>query len=271
MPQRRTWTDADLTQATAQANCWSDICRGLGLSPTGSNFKTVRKYVEKLSLSVEHFDYAAAYKNRKTNPPTYTLEEVLVEHSYYNTGSLKRRLIKAGLLEYKCARCGIDQWLKEPIVLQLDHINGVNTDNRLENLRLLCPNCHSRTPTFTSKNIALQEGRSPPRCPTCSVQIQKGSKTCLKCHMESRRGNPKTPEVPKNRHVCCDCGTVVSWKASRCKSCVGFTQKSKIPWPPLEELLQMVRNASYLAVGRKLGVSDNAVRKHLRKRGVMLP
>ena len=65
---------------------------------------------------------------------------------------MKARLIKEGYIEYKCAICGIKDWLGQPLSLQLDHINGINDDHRLENLRLLCPNCHSQTDTYAGKN-----------------------------------------------------------------------------------------------------------------------
>jgi 5-methylcytosine-specific restriction endonuclease McrA len=68
-------------------------------------------------------------------------------------GSLRRRLLRSGLLGFMCSECGVGQhWNGKPLSLQIDHRNGINTDNRLENLRLLCPNCHSQTENFVSKN-----------------------------------------------------------------------------------------------------------------------
>jgi 5-methylcytosine-specific restriction endonuclease McrA len=75
----------------------------------------------------------------------------LVIASAKNRTHLKRRLLDAGLLERKCYRCGIDSWRGKPLSVQIDHINGVPDDNRLENLRMLCPNCHSLTPTYGNK------------------------------------------------------------------------------------------------------------------------
>ena len=73
-------------------------------------------------------------------------------HGYYPTNKLRKRIIKENILPYKCNNCGIDKWNGSDIVLQLDHINGESTDHRLENLQLLCPNCHSQTDTWCGKN-----------------------------------------------------------------------------------------------------------------------
>jgi hypothetical protein len=68
-------------------------------------------------------------------------------------GSIKRRLIEMGLFEERCSRCGIEEWRGKELTIHIDHINGVNDDWRLENLRMLCPNCHSQTPTFSGRNL----------------------------------------------------------------------------------------------------------------------
>jgi Zn finger protein HypA/HybF involved in hydrogenase expression len=81
------------------------------------------------------------------------LEEVLIENSRVSTGNVKKILINLKFKEWKCECCGITEWQSKPITLELDHINGKNRDHRLENLRLLCPNCHSQTSNFRGRNI----------------------------------------------------------------------------------------------------------------------
>jgi len=79
-------------------------------------------------------------------------ETIFTENSHYSNELVKQRIVNQSLLEYKCVKCGIDSWQGESIVLDLDHINGNNLDNRLINLRFLCPNCHSQTDTYKGRN-----------------------------------------------------------------------------------------------------------------------
>jgi hypothetical protein len=81
-----------------------------------------------------------------------TNETIFTSDSLYSNELVKQRIVKDNLLEYKCVKCGIDSWCGETIVLDLDHINGDNRDNRIENLRYLCPNCHSQTDTYKGRN-----------------------------------------------------------------------------------------------------------------------
>jgi 5-methylcytosine-specific restriction endonuclease McrA len=108
-------------------------------------------------------------------------EQILVENSTYVwSHSLKKRLLKEGLLHYHCYICGLVEWQGKRISLQLDHKNGIKTDCRLENLRLLCPNCHSQTETFAGK-------RFKNRC-SCGTPIHYTSEQCRSCAAYKRYG-----------------------------------------------------------------------------------
>ena len=80
------------------------------------------------------------------------LESSLCEHSSLSSANVKKRLFSHKIKENKCEKCGITEWLGSPIVCELHHINGDPTDNRIENLQILCPNCHSQTDNFRSRN-----------------------------------------------------------------------------------------------------------------------
>lgn len=147
-------SDEEFKEIIANSISYSDCLRALGLSTNGgSSTDILKRRIEELECSTDHF-------HRKTNSNNnghciYNLDEILIENSSYaNIASLKRRLINEGKIEYKCAFCGNEgEWLGQSLSLQLDHINGIHNDHRLENLRFLCPNCHSITPTYGGKNI----------------------------------------------------------------------------------------------------------------------
>jgi hypothetical protein len=106
-----------------------------------------------MGISSAHFSGQGWLKNGHcTWTPTIPLNEILVENStYLSTSKLKKRLLRDGIFERKCACCGLESWRGEPAPLVLYHINGNNRDNRIENLRLLCGNCNMQTPTFCRK------------------------------------------------------------------------------------------------------------------------
>ena len=116
-----------------------------------------------------------AGKKTGTNPyyeNKFPLDKVMVENSTYATGNIKRRLIQNGMLQNKCQICGIDPiWNGKPMTLVLDHINGINNDHRMENLRLVCNNCDSQLITFKGRNKYITGDTKRPRavCPSKPV------------------------------------------------------------------------------------------------------
>lgn len=144
-----------LEQIVNESYSFAEALRKIGLRDVGSNFKTIKKYVEEYNIDTSHFrgqtwnkgmantDYAAYNK----------LENILKENTNFKTDTLKYRLVKEGLKQWKCEKCGNEGvWEGEELVLELHHINGNHYDNRLENLQILCPNCHSQTDNFRNKN-----------------------------------------------------------------------------------------------------------------------
>lgn len=153
----RRWTDDQLREAVKKASSFAGVFRELGLRIGGGQHMLIKKRIHELGLDTSHFTGkgwnkrdAAGLLFRRRIP----LEQILVRNSDHASISvLKRRLIDAGLLDNRCAICGLGpEWQGKPLVLRLDHINGVRNDHRLENLRLLCPNCDSQTPTFAGRN-----------------------------------------------------------------------------------------------------------------------
>lgn len=129
-----------------------DMLKELGLTTKGgTSSKLLKKRIVEMNLSTSHLN-----KNTRNVPSSRKkpIEDILIQNStYMNISSLKRRLVKENKLEYKCAVCNnTGEWQGKSLTLQLDHINGINNDHRLENLRFLCPNCHSLTDTYAGRN-----------------------------------------------------------------------------------------------------------------------
>jgi len=148
------FTEDQLKEAVQQALSLAGVCRVLGIRPCGGNYKTLHHKIKTWSIDTSHFTGKGWNVGLKFNPNTKRpLNEILVKNSSYVSGTkLKKRLINEGVKKNCCEICGINSWLDKPITLELNHINGNNLDHRLKNLQILCPNCHSQTPTHRGKN-----------------------------------------------------------------------------------------------------------------------
>jgi hypothetical protein len=148
-------TDEEFSQAVAESLSVRQVLGRIGLVPAGGNYKTVHARIKKLGLDTAHFTGAgwnAGARYRMLGKP-FSWDGILVENSSYaSTFRLRNRLIQHGLKEARCEGCELAKWRKEPIPLELHHINGVNNDHRLPNLQLLCPNCHALTDSYRGKN-----------------------------------------------------------------------------------------------------------------------
>jgi hypothetical protein len=147
------WTDEDLRAAVAATFTIAQVIRAVGLIPAGGNYDQVQRRIRELGIDTSHFKGRGWNRGTKLQPQAIALSKLLVAGRWTASHKLKLRLFREGLKEAKCELCG---WCERApdgrIPVELDHINGDKNDNRLENLRILCPNCHSLQPTHRGLN-----------------------------------------------------------------------------------------------------------------------
>lgn len=182
-----------------------------------------------------------------------SIENLLVDRSEHikrrtSGTNLKNRLLKEGILENKCYGCGLSPvWRGIRLTLHLEHKNGNRNDNRLENLTVLCPNCHSQTLTYCRSKLSLYDRIVNSKWWIKGLRCNKGYAKVSHCQI---------------------CGNETTQKHYRCVVCCDHARKFPNPTrerPSKEQLLENVRRVGYCGTGRLHGVSDNTIRKWLGK------
>jgi transposase len=222
-------SDENFIKFVKESFSYRDIVKKCGYKCL-TNYKPIKKRISKLNLKTSHFDpyrYLSFHKNKKK------LEDVCVQNSTYSRGHLKKRLFKELNWKKICCNCQATECISIetgeviPIPLELDHINGINNDHRLENLRLVCPTCHATTSTFKGRNVKNK----------------------------------------REKNKCIDCEKDIQRKSKRCKKCAGIKNNSgkRANWPSYEELKNHLDKLPYTEVGKIYGVSDNTIREWKKK------
>jgi hypothetical protein len=222
-----------LEKLVLESNSYSEVAKKLGLNHKFyGNRQTVKKYIDLFGINAKHFGNYGCGSTVETK--ALTLEEILVENSTYrDTRKIKEKLYKAGLKKRKCELCPQDEyWYGKKISLILDHINGVNNDHRLENLRIVCPNCNATLETHC-----------------------KGYKGITYVKVNNKK------HLSNDNH--CGCGKLISNNSKNCKTCDEVKQR-KVERPSLEQILLEIKELGYVGTGKKYGVSDNAIRNWVK-------
>ncbi len=256
MSRTRGWTDEQLIEAVKDSFSKAEVLRRLGLLPAGGSYLAVDRVVSRLGLDTSHYTGRGHLLGRhhswsKSRP----LNEILVEFSdYLNGRGLKKRLFEANLLRNQCYVCGqLPIWHGSPLVLQIDHINGIHDDNRIENLRILCGHCHSQTPTYCGRNIK--------KCPGLDSNQQVGTRP------QPSLKRSRTPIPAPGQCKKCN----IELKTSKCGYCAKCKNQPKIMWPTATELESMLWQESTTKIAARLGVSDKAIEKKCKKLGISKP
>jgi len=155
MPKPRKWIESDLNDAVRNSRSLREVLIKLGLKPAGGNYSFIGSHIRRLGLDTTHFKGKSWSKGLSLGYKFKTdIDILLTENSSFQSYKLKRRLFIEGLKQPICELCGwAESAVDGRIPIELDHVNGDKTDNRLINLRILCPNCHSLQPTHRGKNI----------------------------------------------------------------------------------------------------------------------
>jgi hypothetical protein len=222
--------------AIAASRSWSEALQRLGMCHTGGAHSVLKKYAAMWGIPTDHVDPYSAIRGsgRHRRRP---LDKILVEHSTFSRNHLKERLYEAGLKRPVCELCGTGEvWRGRVMGMILDHINGVTHDNRLENLRIVCPNCAATLDTHCGKKR----------------RVLRADQECLRCGATFR------PKYTAQRYCSRECG--IRWD----RAGIPRPGTRRVDRPPYAQLVSEVRAIGFAATGRRYGVSDNAIRKWIR-------
>lgn len=210
-------SDEEFIKIVQSSQTYKEIATKCGYSNfSGGSNNTIKNRIQQLNLN---------FKSSKPEAINREDKDIFIEDSPVNQTTLRRRYFIGNYTEYKCSICGQEPfWNGKELTLTLDHINGHNHDDRLENLRWVCPNCDRQLDTFAGKNIIYEQ----------------------------------------NKNYCIDCGKEILQSSIRCPECSAKEKglkARKVERPTREELKKLIRIQPFLQIGKKYNVTDNAVRK----------
>jgi hypothetical protein len=271
------YTKKQIKKAITASNSICDILRYLNLKIYAGNHTYITKIIKHYQLDISHF-------NRKKTLPVHNFitEDILVSNylvkdSTLKTNTIKKKLIQFGLKERKCENCKITEWKGVPINMELHHKNRIPSDHRLENLEILCPNCHTIkhvSSVIYKKKENVKSPRTLPliECIHCKKQIKQKTPSTKYCSKDCMYRSKKKQEI--KRRLCNGCSKefIPDRDATiYCSHSCYIKTREKIEWPTKEELEKLVWEKPTTIIAKDLGVSDKAVTKRCKKYKINKP
>lgn len=259
------WQDKEyISNVVAKHQTYTDIIKDLGLQVKSGNFQTLLKYIKIYNINISHLNgKEIAYNKLKLANKKKLLsnENYFIKDVFRNNHTTKKRILTSKLKKYECAECNHPPtWNGKELILQLDHIDGDRFNNLLENLRFLCPNCHSQTETYGGSNLKKdfdfhnykEEIKSKDKI--INLLKENGIEATIKFFKISSS---------KFKSLC----NIYEINLNNYKK----SNQSKIVWPEKETLQQKILNNSFADLSKELNVAGNAIKKHALKHGLFLP
>lgn len=267
--------DDKLQEIILDSTSISEVLRKINLKPSGSNHTELTKYLKNSNFDTHTLVGRKIKRFDNTGIPNKKLSKHLSVNSTRNSAMIRRRLIAEGIKENKCELCGTSSWMGKDIVCELHHINGDRSDNRLENLIILCPNCHSQTTNFRGKNSKVDL-----QCIEVAKQNAESDMIFL-LEQEKKReegiyqNKSKNGEIIKSTfkektiRYCEVCGKKITGKGKRYCSNECYQKIVSINVPSKDELIdESFNHKSLESLSKKYKVCSNACKKWLLKYGI---
>lgn len=236
------YSDDELRSIVAKSISYADVLRSLGLVVSGSTHRFVRKRIERLKIDINHFSTGEALRRAAEKRRSFRLENVFCENSVESSQTLRRyaRKLLTPAICCECKNPGIHNG--KSLVLQIDHKNGTRNDNRIENLRWLCPNCHSQTETYSRVRRVVPQ----------SNELRLVVLNCHYCKRDFKRRPSRVNREGYKHHYC----------STRCNSDALILRRKVDPHVVRQRYAEL---GSKSAVAKELGVSFQAIAKILKK------